>query len=106
MNDLTAHGRTGLTPLVSYARISEDVRQRDGHGVRHQLLINERTAWQYGCRIVATYHDNGCSASKEGADRPGFDSLVADLGRGYTDTGQSRGWSASRMTACTAARRT
>ncbi|MEU5886471.1 recombinase family protein [Streptomyces sp. NPDC047461] len=62
--------------------------QRDGHGVRHQLRINERTAHQRGCRVVAMYSDNGCSASKEGVARPGFDRLVEDLQRGCTADGQ------------------
>ncbi|WP_210577043.1 recombinase family protein [Streptomyces sp. GESEQ-4] len=74
---------------MSYARTSEDFRQRDGHGVRHQLRINERTAHEHGCRVVAVYTDNGCSASKEGASRPGFDRLVEDLARGRTADGQA-----------------
>ncbi|NNN32459.1 recombinase family protein [Streptomyces sp. S3(2020)] len=74
--------------MASYARTSEDFRQRDGHGVRHQLRINERTAHQQGCRIVAVYVDNGRSASKEGVVRPGFDQLVEDLERGCTTDGQ------------------
>ncbi|GHB82973.1 integrase [Streptomyces spinoverrucosus] len=73
-----------MTPVVSYARTSEDFRQRDGHGVRHQLRINERSAHQYGCRVVAEYVDNGRSASKEGASRPAFDRMIEDLSRGYT----------------------
>jgi DNA invertase Pin-like site-specific DNA recombinase len=59
--------------VASYARTSEDFRQRDGHGVRHQLRINERTAREQGCHVVAEYIDNGCSASKEGVPRPGFE---------------------------------
>ncbi|WP_246204725.1 recombinase family protein [Streptomyces tailanensis] len=82
------HEPTGLVPIVSYARTSEDVRQRDRHGVRNQMRINERTAHQHGCKIVATYSDNGRSASKAGVVRHGFDRLIADLARGYTDTGQ------------------
>jgi hypothetical protein len=38
--------------------------------------------------VVATYTDNGLSASKEGAVRPGFDSLLVDLARGCTGSGQ------------------
>ena len=64
MNSLEA-GRLGeLIPVASYARTSEDFRQRDGHGVRHQLRINERIAHEHGCIVVAAYSDNGCSASK------------------------------------------
>ncbi|WP_143668886.1 MULTISPECIES: hypothetical protein [unclassified Streptomyces] len=50
---------------MSYARTSEAFRQRDGHGVRHQLRINERTAGEHGCLIVAAYTDNGRSARRE-----------------------------------------
>lgn len=80
-----------LIPVVSYARTSEDSRQRDGHGVRHQLRINERTAYQFGCTVVAEYVDNGRSASKKGLSRPGFDRMLADLTGGRTDTGQRIG---------------
>ena len=78
----------GLIPVVSYARTSEDDRQRDGHGVRFQLRINERTARDHGCVVITAYSDNGRSASKEGVARPGFDRMVADLVRGRTDSGQ------------------
>lgn len=78
----------GLIPVLSYARTSEDDRQRDGHGVRFQLRINERTAREHGCVVVASYSDNGRSASKEGVARPGFEGLIADLVRGCTDDGQ------------------
>ncbi|MFJ4242058.1 recombinase family protein [Streptomyces iakyrus] len=80
---------SGGIPVVSYARTSEDFRQRDGHGVRHQLRINERTAREHGCLIVAEYTDNGRSASKEGAARPGFECLVTALSCGYTNDGQA-----------------
>jgi DNA invertase Pin-like site-specific DNA recombinase len=82
------HG-DGRIRVVSYARTSEAFRQRDGHGVRHQLRINERTAREHGCLIVAAYTDNGRSASKENAPRPGFDALVAALSAGCTAGGQA-----------------
>ncbi|MEW2291716.1 recombinase family protein [Streptomyces sp. NPDC006743] len=88
VNDVPTHWRSELLDVASYARISEDVRQRDGHGVRHQLRINERTAHEHGCRVVAAYVDNGRSASKEGMARPGFDRLLEDLVRGRTAEGQ------------------
>ncbi|MFF9621764.1 recombinase family protein [Streptomyces griseosporeus] len=74
--------------LASYARTSEDSRQRDCHGVRYQLRINERTAHEYGCRVVATYTDNGRSASKEGVVRHGFERLIEDLTLGHTPDGR------------------
>ena len=81
-------GPDGLIPVASYARTSEDIRQRDGHGVRHQLRINERTAQEHGCTVVEAYSDNGISASKAGVVRPEFNRMVADLVLGHTDSGQ------------------
>ncbi|MFE3035510.1 recombinase family protein [Streptomyces canus] len=78
----------GPIPVLSYARTSEDDRHRDGHGVRFQLRINERTAQDHGCVVIAAYSDNGRSASKEGVVRPGFERLITDLLRGRTEDGQ------------------
>ncbi|MEV7000020.1 recombinase family protein [Streptomyces sp. NPDC093982] len=88
MNQHVVRDPSELIPVVSYARTSEDSKQRDGHGVRYQLRINERIAHEQGCIVVAAYSDNGRSASKEGVLRPGFDRLVADLARGHIDSGQ------------------
>ncbi|GHA13740.1 hypothetical protein GCM10010372_11660 [Streptomyces tauricus] len=88
MSNLEVDEPTGLIPVASYARTSEDFRQRDGHGVRYQLRINERVAHENGCAVVAVYGDNGRSASKAGTARPEFDRLLADLARGCTDDGQ------------------
>ncbi|UPZ29267.1 recombinase family protein [Streptomyces sp. LRE541] len=88
MSNLEVDEPTGLIPVASYARTSEDFRQRDGHGVRYQLRINERAAHGNGCAVVAVYGDNGRSASKAGTARPEFDRLLADLARGCTDDGQ------------------
>lgn len=73
---------SGLTPVVSYARTSEDFRKRDEHGVRNQHRIDELTARHNGCVVVSTYTDSGRSASKPGAERAGFDRLISDLRRG------------------------
>ncbi|MFC8435537.1 recombinase family protein [Streptomyces sp. NPDC057253] len=73
---------------MSYARTSQDDRQRDGHGVRYQLRINERTAREHGCVVVASYSDNGRSASRQGVVRPGFERMIVDLVRGRTDSGR------------------
>ncbi|MFE5397969.1 recombinase family protein [Streptomyces sp. NPDC056568] len=75
-------------PVVSYARTSEDGRRKDGHGVRYQLRINERTARAHGCVVVAAYGDSGCSASREGMARPGFDRMIEALTSGRTQDGQ------------------
>lgn len=85
--NLAADRDRGVTPVVSYARTSEDGR-RDGQGVRYQLRINERTAREWGCRVVAVYTDNGLSASKAGVVRPEFDRLIGDLMRGRTTSGE------------------
>ncbi|WP_217241305.1 recombinase family protein [Streptomyces sp. AC555_RSS877] len=74
--------------MSSYARTSEDVRQRDGHGVRYQSRVNERIAQEHGCVVVARYSDNGISASRAGVVRPGFDRLLTDLTWGCTGGGQ------------------
>ncbi|WP_330298266.1 recombinase family protein [Streptomyces sp. NBC_00503] len=77
----TAEG--GLIPVASYARTSQDAPQRDARGVRHQHRINERTAREHGCVVVATYTDNARNATKDDRERPGFDHLLADLHRGH-----------------------
>ncbi|MFI9821620.1 recombinase family protein [Streptomyces sp. NPDC052013] len=76
---------------MSYARTSEDVRQRDGHGVRYQVRICERIAREHGCAVIASYSDNGCSASRPSVVRPAFERLLADLTRGRTESGQRIG---------------
>lgn len=88
MNDVHTHWQSELLNVASHARTSEDFRQRNGHGVRPQLRIDERTAHEHGCRVVATYVDNGRTASKEGVVRPAFDRLLEDLVRGRTAEGR------------------
>lgn len=46
--------------------------------------------------MVEAYSDNGLSASKAGAVRPGFNRMVADLALGHTDKG-NREWDYSRL---------
>ncbi|WP_051735248.1 MULTISPECIES: recombinase family protein [Streptomyces] len=70
-------------PVASYARTSQDTPQRDARGVRHQHRINERTARDHGCVVVATYTDNARNATKDDRERPAFDHLLADLHRGH-----------------------
>ncbi|MEV7525809.1 recombinase family protein [Streptomyces sp. NPDC091371] len=73
-------------PVASYARTSQDSSQGDGRGVRNQHRINERTAREHGCVVVATYTDNACSATKDNRERPAFEHLLADLHRGHAFT--------------------
>ncbi|MFJ8208362.1 recombinase family protein [Streptomyces sp. NPDC096033] len=72
-----------LIPVASYACTSQDSRHRDECGVRNQHRINERTARDQGCVVVATYTDNARSATKDDRERPEFDRLLADLHRGH-----------------------
>ncbi|MFE3763599.1 recombinase family protein [Streptomyces sp. NPDC059104] len=76
----------GPIPVASYARTSQDAPQRDGRGVRDQHRINERTAREHRCVVVATYTDNARNATKDDRQRPGFDHLLADLHRGHAFT--------------------
>ncbi|MFG2337250.1 recombinase family protein [Streptomyces yangpuensis] len=73
-------------PVASYARTSQDTPQRDARGVHHQHRINERTAREHGCVVVATYTDNARNATKDDRERPAFDHLLADLHRGHAFT--------------------
>lgn len=75
-----------LIPVASYARTSQESRTRDERGVRNQHRINERTAHEYGCVVVATYTDNARGATKDDRERPAFDHLLADLHRGHAFT--------------------
>ncbi|MFE1788532.1 recombinase family protein [Streptomyces sp. NPDC059525] len=75
-----------LIPVASYARTSQDSRHRDERGVRNQHRINERTARDQGCVVVATYTDNARGATKDDRERPEFDRLLADLHRGHAFT--------------------
>ncbi|MET7544358.1 MULTISPECIES: recombinase family protein [unclassified Streptomyces] len=85
-----AVGSSGV-PVASYARTSEDFRKGDAHGVNSQHRINERSAREQGCVIVARYTDNGRNASKPGCSRPAFDRLLLDLRRGTVGGGMPLG---------------
>ncbi|OLZ69239.1 hypothetical protein AVW11_10685 [Streptomyces amritsarensis] len=74
-------------PVASYARTSRDTPHRDARGVGHQHRINERTAHEHGCVVVATYTDNARNATKDDRERPAFDHLLADLHRGHAFAG-------------------
>lgn len=89
MHSAQESARRELVPVASYARTSEDFRKRDAHGVSNQHRINARSAREHGCVIVATYTDNGRSASKPGSQRPGFEQLLSNLKRGSIHEGNA-----------------
>ncbi|MEU8433447.1 recombinase family protein [Streptomyces sp. NPDC029216] len=85
--DLMRHTTEGgLIPVASYARTSQDTSKHVARGVRDQHRINEHTAKEHGCVVVATYTDNARNATKGDRQRPGFDHLLADLHRGHAFT--------------------
>jgi len=63
-----------------YLRVSTD-RQT----VENQEKALEAIAGHRGWEIVATYSDKGISGAKGRKDRPGFDQMLADAGRGKFD---------------------
>ncbi|MGW6942152.1 recombinase family protein [Streptomyces xanthophaeus] len=86
MDHIPRATEAGLIPVASYARTSQDTPLGDARGVHHQHRINERTAREQGCVVVATYTDNARNATKDDRERPGFDHLLADLHRGHAFT--------------------
>ncbi|GII59270.1 hypothetical protein Pth03_76590 [Planotetraspora thailandica] len=54
-----------LVPVVSYARISADIKG-DEHGVQDQHKVNGETARRHGWTVVHEYTDNDKSAAKAG----------------------------------------
>ena len=69
------------TPVVSYARISADVR-RDEHGVRDQHKLNRVTAERYGWNVVHEFTDNDKSAAKADVFRDEFEDMLRVLRAG------------------------
>jgi DNA invertase Pin-like site-specific DNA recombinase len=65
---------------VLYLRVSTD-RQT----VENQERALEAIAGHRGWDIVGTYSDKGISGAKGRKDRPGFDQMLADAGRGKFD---------------------
>ena len=63
-----------------YVRVSTD-RQTVENQVQALTAIAEHRGWE----IVATYSDKGISGAKGRKDRPGFDQMLVDAGRGKFD---------------------
>ncbi|WP_181871311.1 recombinase family protein [Sphaerisporangium album] len=73
-------------PVVSYARISADIR-RDEHGVQDQHKVNRDTASRFGWTVVHEYTDNDKSAAKEGVVRDDFEAMLRALRAGKLPNG-------------------
>ncbi|MEV6980654.1 recombinase family protein [Sphaerisporangium sp. NPDC051017] len=74
-------------PVVSYARISADVR-RDEHGVQDQHRVNRETAERHGWTVVHEFTDNDKSAAKEGVVRDEFEAMLGVLRAGKLPNGE------------------
>ncbi|MBO4269310.1 recombinase family protein [Microbispora triticiradicis] len=73
-------------PVVSYARISADVR-RDEHGVQDQHKLNRETAARYGWTVVHEFTDNDKSAAKADVVRDDFEAMLKVLRSGELPDG-------------------
>ncbi|MGY0491880.1 recombinase family protein [Streptomyces sp. WG-D5] len=76
----------GRTPVVSYARVSLDVRG-EGRGVGRQHLNCDAAAAKEGWAVVYRYTDSGISASDPTVERPAFVRMLRALRAGQTDEG-------------------
>ncbi|MFF0243637.1 recombinase family protein [Streptosporangium sandarakinum] len=65
-------------PVVSYARISADIR-RDEHGVQDQHKLNRETAERHGWTVVHEFTDNDKSAAKADVVRDDFEAMLKAL---------------------------
>lgn len=73
-------------PVVSYARISADIR-RDEHGVQDQHRLNRETAARHGWAVVHEFTDNDKSAAKADVVRDGFEDMLRALRAGELPNG-------------------
>ncbi|MED7928177.1 recombinase family protein [Nonomuraea sp. LP-02] len=73
-------------PVVSYARISADIR-RDEHGVQDQHRLNRETAERHGWTVVHEYTDNDKSAAKADVVRDDFEAMLRVLRAGELPDG-------------------
>jgi DNA invertase Pin-like site-specific DNA recombinase len=74
------------TPVVSYARISSDLRG-DEHGVQDQHKLNRETAARHGWAVVFEFTDNDKSAAKAGVFRDAFEAMLKALKAGKLPDG-------------------
>ncbi|MGI5200659.1 recombinase family protein [Spirillospora sp. CA-108201] len=77
----------GSLPVVSYARISADLR-RDEHGVEDQHKRNRETAERLGWTVVHEFTDNDKSAAKIGVIRGDFEAMLRALHAGKLPDGR------------------
>ncbi len=78
---------TDLVPVVSYARISADLRG-DEHGVQDQHRVNRRTARRHGWTVVHELTDNDKSAAKADVYRDDFEAMLKVLKGGKLPDGR------------------
>ncbi|GAA3142251.1 recombinase family protein [Planomonospora alba] len=72
---------TEPVPVVSYARISADIRG-DEHGVQDQHRVNRETAVRHGWTVVHEFTDNDKSAAKADVYRDEFENMLKALKAG------------------------
>ncbi|MER6174806.1 recombinase family protein [Streptosporangium sp. NPDC001681] len=77
-----------VVPVVSYARISADIRG-DEHGVKDQHRLNHGTARRHGWTVVHEYTDNDKSAAKADVFRDAFEAMLKALKVGKLPDGQT-----------------
>ncbi|MEU8272898.1 recombinase family protein [Microbispora bryophytorum] len=86
MAKLVVAEETDLIPVVSYARISADVRG-DEHGVQDQHRVNRETAARHGWTVVHEFTDNDKSAAKADVYRDEFELMLKALRAGKLANG-------------------
>jgi DNA invertase Pin-like site-specific DNA recombinase len=77
---------SSFVPVVSYARISADLR-KDAHGVQDQHRVNRETAARHGWTVVHEFTDNDKSAAKVGVVRDDFEAMLRALRAGQLADG-------------------
>ncbi|GGK93530.1 hypothetical protein Ppa06_61660 [Planomonospora parontospora subsp. parontospora] len=77
---------TEPVPVVSYARISADIRG-DEHGVQDQHRVNRETAARHGWTVVHEFTDNDKSAAKADVYRDEFENVLKALKAGKLPDG-------------------
>ncbi|GAA2105237.1 recombinase family protein [Kitasatospora saccharophila] len=77
----------GMKCVICYARISDDARAKDAHGIEDQHRELSDKAREFGWLMVHRYTDNDKSASKENVIRDDFEQMLVDLAAGKTAGG-------------------